>query len=141
MPHVPDVLATSHDHHDPIVVAAFAAGDLAGTERDQALALTDSCPDCAALLADLRAIARATAALPPPVRSAGRDFRITPEQAARLDRTGWRRLVPGRSARPSVARPLGVALATFGLMGLLIGNVSFGSLGGASSAGTAVTSG
>ena len=90
MPHVSEFHALPHDRHDRLVVAALAAGDLAGNDRDQALALTASCADCARLHADLIAIARATATLPPPIAATGRDFRLTPAQAADLRRTGWR---------------------------------------------------
>ena len=69
MPHVSEVRATDHDRHDPMLVAALAAGDLAGTDRDQAIALTTSCAECAALHDDLVAIARATATVPPPIRA------------------------------------------------------------------------
>jgi hypothetical protein len=126
MPHDSDVRMTSHDRHDPMLVAALAAGDLAGTDRDQAIALTDSCASCATLHADLVAIARATAALPPPIASAGRDFHLTPGQAASLRRTGWRRLVPTIPLRTATTRRLGVGLATIGLAGLLVGNVPLG---------------
>src|SRR6185295_12585376 len=97
MPHVRDVAATSHDRHDPMLMAALAAGDLAGTDRDQAIALTRSCTECASLHADLLAIAEATTTLPPPIPAPSRDFRLTPEQAAGLRRTGWRRLLPAGS--------------------------------------------
>jgi len=113
---------TSHDRHDPIVVAALAAGDLAGTDRDQALAQVQSCPDCASLHADLLAIAQATATLPPPIAHTERDFRLSPEQAAHLRPAGVRRWLPSWSARAILSRPLGVGLATFGLIGLLVGN-------------------
>jgi hypothetical protein len=125
MPHVSEAIAASHDDHDLLLVAAFAAGDLTGAERDLARSLTTSCGECAALHADLVAIARATATLPPPIASAGRDFRLSPAQAASLRRTGWRRLLPASGTSP-LTRPLGVALATFGIAGLLISNVSLG---------------
>ena len=131
MPHVSEVRATDHDRHDPMLVAALAAGDLAGTDRDQAIALTASCAECAALHDDLVAIARATASVPPPIRSAGRDFRLTPEQAASLRPTGWRRFVPA-GGRGAFTRPLGVALATFGIAGILIGTLSLGFTAGSS---------
>ena len=136
MPHVSDARAASHDRHDPMLVAALAAGDLAGTDRDQAVALTESCSTCGALHADLLAIARATAALPPPIASAGRDFRLSPQQAAGLRPSGWRRLVPAGGLRAATTRRLGVGLATLGLAGLLIGNVPLG-FGGAASMPTA----
>ena len=66
MRHVRDVRATSHEDHDTMLVAALAAGDLAGTDRDQAIALIEGCTDCASLHDDLRAIARATSTLPSP---------------------------------------------------------------------------
>ncbi len=55
--------------HDETLVARLAADDLAGREVDAAGALVTECPACAELLADLRAIVRATAALPanPPI--------------------------------------------------------------------------
>jgi hypothetical protein len=127
MPHVSDVRPTSHDRHDPLLVAALAADDLAGTDRDQAIALTRSCADCATLHDDLLVLARATAAALPPFPTPSRDFRLTPADAARLRPSGWRRLVAALSApRSAVTRPLGVGLATLGLVGLLIGNVQLG---------------
>jgi hypothetical protein len=130
MPHVSEVRASDHDRHDLLLVAALAAGDLAGTDRDQAIAQTESCDDCRTLRDDLVAIARATATVPPPIATTGRDFRLTPDQARDLRRTGWRRLVP-TGWRGSMTRPLGAALATFGIAGILIGtlslNISLGS--------------
>jgi hypothetical protein len=138
MPHVREAIPASHDRHDTLLVAALAAGDLAGTDRDQALAQTASCAECAALHADLVAIATATATLPPPIAASGRDFRLTPAQAASLRRTGWRRFLPTGGFRP-LSRPLGVALATFGIAGLLIGTQPLQLGGGAAtSAGSAM---
>jgi hypothetical protein len=134
MPHVPDVRATSHDRHDPMLVAALAADDLAGTDRDQAIDLTRTCADCATLHDDLLALARATASVPPPIATRPRDFRLTPADAARLRPSGWRRLVAAASSsRVIFSRPLGAGLATLGLVGLLVGNVqlSMGSAGAA----------
>lgn len=129
-----DVRSTSHDRHDPMLVAALAADDLAGTDRDQAIALTRSCAECATLHDDLLALARATAAAPPPIATRPRDFTLTPADAARLRPNGWRRLVAAASSWPSIAsRPLGVGLATLGLVGLLVGNIQL-SFGGAASA-------
>lgn len=127
MPHASDVQPTSHDRHDTMLVAALAAGDLAATDRDQAIGLTRSCTECATLHDDLVAIARATTALPAPFAAPPRDFRLTPADAARLRPRGWRRLVAALSApRQAVTRPLGVGLTTLGLVGLLIGNVQLG---------------
>jgi hypothetical protein len=129
-----DVRSTSHDRHDPMLVAALAADDLAGADREQAIALTRSCAECAMLHDDLLALARATAAAPPPIATRPRDFTLTPADAARLRPNGWRRLVAAASSWPSIAsRPLGVGLATLGLVGLLVGNIQL-SFGGAASA-------
>jgi len=139
MPHVSDVGSTSHDRHDPMLVAALAADDLAGADRDRAVALTRSCPDCATLHDDLIALARATASAPPPVAARPRDFQLTPADAARLGPTGWRRLVVTlSSSRILVSKPFGVGLATLGLVGLLAGNVQV-QLGCGASAGASVT--
>jgi hypothetical protein len=136
MPHDSDVQLTSHDRHDTMLVAALAAGDLAATDRDQAIALTASCTECATLRDDLVAIARATALVPPPIAASGRDFRLTPADAARLRPGGWRRLVAAFSApRAAFTRPLGVGLTTLGLVGLLIGNVQL-TPGGTASTGS-----
>ena len=127
MPHASDVQPTSHDRHDTMLVAALAAGDLAATDRDQAIGLTRTCAECASLHDDLVAIARATAAVPPPFAMPARDFRLTPADAARLRPAGWRRLVAALSIpRQAVIRPLGVGLTTLGLVGLLIGNIPLG---------------
>ena len=125
-----------HVQHDLLLVASLAAGDLAGAERDHAAAQIASCADCASLHADLIAIARATAALPPAV--APRDFTLSPEQAAALRPTGWRRLVAAiKGSRPLMSRQLGMGLATIGLAGLLVSilpTVQLGSAGAAPAA-------
>ena len=136
MPHVSDVRTTSHDRHDPMLVAALAAGDLAATDRDRAIALTRDLRRLrdASTTTSSRSPARPRPCRPP-IATRPRDFRLTPEQAARLRPAGWRRFVgrasPGRGS-PSASRS-GVGLATLGLAGLLIGNVSL-SFGDAASA-------
>jgi hypothetical protein len=115
-------------------VARLAADDLRPGETAAAQELVARCDACAGLAADLRAIAAATrelgsaavrAASPASAGSAGpavapRDFRLTAADAARLRRRG----VLGR-AGPSAwpagpARGVGGALATLGLVGLLV---------------------
>ena len=124
MPHASDLLPTDHDRHDALLVAALAARDLTGADRDLATDLIRTCSDCSALHDDLVAIANATSVVPPPITRTPRDFRLTPADAARLRPAGWRRLgdllrAPGLAAM----RPLGAGLTTLGLVGLLIGNV------------------
>jgi hypothetical protein len=119
-----------HDRHDRHLVAALAADDLEPTVRADAEALVASCRDCAELLADLRVIALATAALPDVPRT--RDFRITAADAARLRPSGWRALLDALGgARSSFSRPLAVGLTTIGLVGLLATTIP-GALGGLS---------
>jgi hypothetical protein len=111
-------IPASHADHDPLAVAAHAAGDATGSELDDALALVAACPDCAALHHDLRSIAAALPDLPAPVRT--RDFRLTPEQAASIRPAGWRRLLaPLAGPRFAFAGPLGTGLATLGIVGIL----------------------
>ncbi len=110
-----------HSDHDALLVARFAAGDVTPAEAELARRLLATCPDCRLLASDLRAIARATADLPAPTRT--RDFRLSPELAARLRRSGWRgwfrRLgdVGGGSAgRLVVAQRLAGAVVAIGLV-------------------------
>lgn len=130
MPHVNDL----HEQHDPMLVVALASGDLATADRDRATAqsLIETCADCARLHDDVLALATATKALPPAVRTS--DFRITPEQAAKLQPGGWRRFFTAPGALFS--RQLGVGLTTLGIAGILISSIGALPLGGfASSAG------
>ena len=128
-----------HARHDRYLVAALAAEDLEPSVRIDAEALVASCRDCAELLADLRSIAVATAALPQVPRT--RDFRISAADAARLRPRGWRALVDALGgARASFSRPLATGLTTLGIVGLLVSTVpgalngiSFGSGGAAAS--------
>src|SRR6516162_2550150 len=109
----------AHDRHDLMLVAALAAGDATGREREAAEALVASCADCAQLHADLQAIGTATAALPPVPRT--RDFRLSETDTARLRPSGWRRAVAwlrggGTATGKGVAlRPLAVGLTTLGI--------------------------
>src|SRR2546430_200620 len=83
----------AHEAHDPVLIASLADDSLTASERTAAMELAATCPECAELLADLRSIMAATAALPIPART--RDFRLTEEDARRLRPGGWRRLVCG----------------------------------------------
>jgi hypothetical protein len=119
----------AHAAHDPLVVAAYAAGDAGGAELEAASALVAACPACAALDRDLRAIAAALPEMPAPRRA--RDFRLTAEQAASLRPTRWRRvLAPFAGPRFAFAAPLGSGLAALGLVGILLAGTGL-PLGGA----------
>lgn len=128
-----DRIPTSHTEHDPLLIAAFTAGDLGGADLERAELLASGCPDCALLAADLRAIATATAALPPAVRP--RDFSLRAEDAARFRRRGWRGLVRAFAGPGSGAlKPLATGLTTIGLAGLLLAAMPTIQLGGSAAA-------
>ena len=119
-----------HARHDRYLVAALAADDVEPIVRVDAEALVASCRDCAELLADLRSIAVATAALPMVPRT--RDFRISAADAARLRPRGWRALLDALGgARASFSRPLATGLTTLGIVGLLVSTIP-GALSGIS---------
>ena len=130
MPYLPH----TRPDHDETLIARLAVDDLASDDRDRLRATTQvaECPACAELLADLRTIATAVAALPEPRRT--RDFRVTEADAARLRPTGWRGAL-ARLGSPSFAftRPLAAGLATLGIAGLLISTVPTGFGGSAAS--------
>jgi hypothetical protein len=71
-----------HDDHDPELIVALLDRDLAPEDRDRGEARIAACAACAALHADLRALATATAAVPVPSRP--RDFALSPDVAAML---------------------------------------------------------
>ena len=107
-----------HERHDPLLIAGHAAGDLTGRDADTAVALVRDCPACATLETDLRALATTVHDLPASARP--RDFRLTPADAAKLRRDGWRRVrdvVRGDAFR--LARPVGAGLASLGFAGLV----------------------
>ncbi|HEV8490588.1 MAG TPA: hypothetical protein VGQ58_12460 [Candidatus Limnocylindrales bacterium] len=124
-----DRLPAPHAQHDQLLVAAFAAGDVEPADRAPAEQLVASCPDCALLAEDLRAIAAATAALPARVRP--RDFSLRTEDAARLRRRGWRGLVAALAGqRAAGLKPLATGLTTLGIAGLLLAALPSVQLGG-----------
>jgi hypothetical protein len=136
VPSAPTAAAAGHAEHDPLLVAAYAAGDATGAQLDEAAGLVATCHACAALHHDLRAIVLAlpaTAAAAPSPRP--RDFRLTAEQAASLRPAGWRRLLaPLAGPSFAFARPLGTGLATIGLAGILVAGASGIPLGGGAAA-------
>lgn len=128
---------SSHDDHDRLLMAAFAAGDADGEDLAKATRLSEGCESCRSLVADVRAVARAVASLPP--ARTDRDFRISADQAARLGRqAGWRRLLrPFAARRASMLGPVAATLMTIGFAGLVFGaGPAF--IGGGSAGGAAV---
>jgi hypothetical protein len=122
----------NHSSHAVTLIAGHAAGDLVDSERIRAQSLVDSCGSCSDLHRDLVAIAAATRSLPNPA-IAPRDFRLAPEQAARLRRGSWLRTILAPFAVPrSAARPMAAAFTTLGLAGLLVATMLPGVAGSAS---------
>jgi hypothetical protein len=125
-------MSADHAGHDPLLVASLVDRSLVDSERATADALVASCGACADLHADLLALRDATRAMPTPVRS--RDYTLTPEDAARLRRGGWRRLVAAfGSSRDAFSRPLAMGLTTLGIAGLLVASIPSIYTGGATS--------
>jgi hypothetical protein len=123
--------SATHAQHDLELIAALAAGPVDQADETRGATLVSSCTACAELLADLQTIALATATLPVPERT--RDFRLRPEDAARLRPRGLRRLAAALGAtRLELARPLAPALVTLGVVGLLVSAVPAMSFGFAS---------
>ena len=113
----------SHATHDVELIAREASGDLAAGEALAARDLLASCPACVALAGDIRAIAAATRELrsvpdQATTARAPRDFRLTEADATRLRRRSWFGIRSWPS--PGRVRGLGGALATLGLVGVLV---------------------
>ena len=146
-----------HALHDEELIAAFAAGDIEDSaEHERARSIIERCATCRDIHRDvavIRSVIRAlgTAGERAATVSAPRDFRLSAEDAARLRpgspiarvarRLGWRaRLDLGIAA---FGRPVGAAMATFGVVGLLVGSLTLGggpgSLFSAQSAGGATS--
>jgi len=107
-----------HSTHDLHLIAAAADRDTDELTRTAAERQIAGCGDCAALFVDLQAIAAGLGSLPRSL-PVTRDFRLSPEQAARLRSGGWRRFVQGFSRAPSL-RPFAAAITTLGVAGLLL---------------------
>jgi hypothetical protein len=112
-----------HAAHDLELIAREVSGDRTEGEAQAARDLLASCPACVVLAGDIRAIAAATRELRSVTGQAAaarapRDFRLTEADAVRLRHRRWYEV--RNWASPGRARGLGGALATLGLVGLLI---------------------
>lgn len=122
-PHLPK--PTLHAAHDLTLIAALAARtpDLTEPQMTAANEQLASCDACTALLADLVTLQTALPTTSTPPRP--RDFSLTPADAERLRRTGWRRFLGLiGSARDNVSRPLAVGFTSLGVAGLLLASAS-----------------
>lgn len=135
-PERPTAPAGSHPRHDEALIAAYVSGGLDERTRVAAVERIAGCAECAGLAADLRSIAVATRALPPRRLPAGRTFTLDATEAARLSRRG--RLLaflrPFGRGGFIPAKPIGVALSTLGLVGILV-SAGVGSFPGFQAAG------
>jgi hypothetical protein len=114
----------AHARHDLSIVAALAArpADLDETEMTAAKAQVASCTVCADALADFVAVQTALPGTATPRRP--RDFQLTPADAQRLHRSGWRRFFGYfGSPRDGFSRPLAIGLTTLGLAGVLLASI------------------
>jgi hypothetical protein len=121
-----------HAQHDRGLIAAHAAGEADGGNLERAELFLSTCPMCADLHRDLRALALATRALrdAPPPADRRRDFRLSTSDAVRLSPTpAWRRLLGPLLGRAGPGRRLATGLATLGIAGLLLTSVPIGGLG------------
>lgn len=120
---MPDELQPTRAHavHDPVAVAAHAVADTS-VEAVVGARLVAACAECAALAADLRGLATATAALKAVPMSAPRDFRLSEADARRLSRRGWLARLTGTSDGVGSGRlqGFGGAVAALGLAGFVV---------------------
>jgi hypothetical protein len=113
--------ASAHAAHDLTIIAALAARtpDLSDVQVGAAREQLTSCGACTDLLADLVALQAVLPTTSTPSRP--RDFSLTPADAARLRRDGWRRILGFfGSARDNISRPLAIGFTTLGIAGLLV---------------------
>ena len=131
-----------HALHDEELIAAFAA-DATESEDDavRARGLVERCVACRDLHADLQGIGAALRFESQARIAAPRDFRLSVEDARRLGGTILSRgfLARLRRSMDSFARPVGASMATLGIVGLLVGNITLG--GSAASAPGSVDTG
>ncbi len=125
-------VAARHALHDEELVAAFATGSLDDdAEIARARQFVDRCVACRDLHHDLEQIGGAIRASAQFTATAPRDFRLSVEDAMRLGGTvragGF--LARLRNAVGGVARPLGASMAALGIVGILVGSATTGSLG------------
>jgi hypothetical protein len=131
-------MRSEHRKHDRLLVTRFAMDDAYPSERDEARQLVQSCPDCAALAADIRHISNAVGIMPVPPRS--RDFTIAASKAEELRGSRLSRWMRG-FATPGwgMLRPVaGVALSV-GLVMALVGTALPATLPAAAPEGGALT--
>ena len=126
--------ASDHRRHDRLLVARFATGDAEFGQEREATELIRRCNECAGLAADIKRISLSVAQLPAPRRT--RDFRLTPEQAARLRGSAFERFFRSLTGSGwTVLRPVAGVALSIGLVMSVVGYLPM--LGGAASSAAA----
>jgi hypothetical protein len=134
-------IAARHALHDEELIAAFATDGEAVDGAERARSLVERCVACRDLHADLVAIggmlravekAEAVAATQP----APRDFRLSIETANRLRPGSVALKFRDRLAAAvgSFSRPVGLSMASLGVVGLLLGTLTMGGFANLASA-------
>ena len=130
------VAAARHALHDEEVIAAFAVDGDAAEDPARARTLIERCGTCRELHADMVSIglvfkAAGTAEAVAAMRPAPRDFRLTASDAVRLRGGNALQRVAARfvDGLASFGRPVGGTLAAMGVVGLLVGTMSLGTIG------------
>ena len=125
-------IAARHALHDEELVAAFATDGDAVDGADRARSLIERCVACRDLHADLVAIGGVLQAAGNAERAATqpapRDFRLSIETANRLRPGSVALRFRDRlaAAIASIGRPVGVSMASLGVVGLLLGTLTLG---------------
>ena len=130
-------VAARHALHDEVLIAAFATDGDAADDPARARSLIERCPACRELHADIAAIGGALRSVPSAEvgaasEQAPRDFRLSVATANRL-RPGsvvLRLRDRIREAIASFGRPVGMSLASLGVVGLLLGTLTLNGTAG-----------
>jgi hypothetical protein len=131
-------VAARHALHDEELIAGFATDGDAADGAARARSLIERCVTCRDLHADLVAIGAALGATEnaeavAASQRAPRDFRLSFETANELRPGSVVRRLRDRvmDAIGSFSRPVGLSMASLGVVGLVLGTLTFGGLGGA----------
>lgn len=130
-------IAARHALHDEELIAAFATDGDVAPDPARAKSLIERCVACRDLYADIAAIGSVLRASPraetvAQTRSAPRDFRLSVETANRLRPGSVAVRFRDRlaAAVASFSRPVGLSLASLGIVGLLLGTLTLGGSSG-----------
>jgi hypothetical protein len=113
-------MRSEHRRHDQLLVTRFAMDDAYPSETGEARQLIDSCAECAALAADIRALSTSMSQLPDARRT--RDFTITAEKADELRGSRISRWMRGLATpKFGLLRPVAGVALSIGLVMAIVG--------------------